>query len=58
MKKAIKIIAGVLGAVIAVGAIVAGIYFLTTDKGPFSGTVTENGNPVAGVSVTDGYNVV
>lgn len=58
MKKAIKIIAGVLGAVIAVGAIVAGIYFLTTDKGPFSGTVTDNGNPVAGVSVTDGYNVV
>lgn len=58
MKKAIKIIAGVLGAVIAVGAIAAGIYFFATDKGPFSGTVTENGNPVAGVSVTDGYNVV
>lgn len=58
MKKAMKIIAGVLGAVIAVGAIAAGIYFAVTDKGPFSGTVTENGNPVAGVSVTDGYNVV
>lgn len=58
MKKAIKIIAGVLGAVIAVGAITAGIYFAVTDKGPFSGNVTENGNPVAGVSVTDGYNVV
>lgn len=58
MKKAIKIVAGVLGAVIAVGAIATGIYFLATDKGPFSGTVTENGSPVAGVSVTDGCNVV
>lgn len=58
MKKVMKIIAGVLGAVIAVGAIVAGVYFIATDKGPFSGTVTENGNPVAGVSVTDGFNVV
>lgn len=58
MKKTIKIISIVLGAVIAVGAIGAGLYFALTDKGPFSGTVTENGKPVAGVSVTDGFNVV
>jgi len=58
MKKGMKIIACVLGAVIAVGAAAAGIYMLAADKGPFSGTVTENGNPVAGVSVTDGRNVV
>lgn len=46
--------------VAVVAAAVTAIVLAATDKGTFVGTVTENGtnNPIAGVSVTDGRNVV
>lgn len=44
---------------IGAGSVAAG-YFIFSNEGPYSGTVTlaESGEPVAGVSVTDGRNVV
>lgn len=46
--------------VAVVAAAVTAIVLAATDKGTFVGTVTENGtnNPIAGVSATDGRNVV
>ena len=46
--------------VAVVAAAVTTIVLAANDKGTFVGTVTENGtnNPIVGVSVTDGRNVV
>lgn len=57
-KKTIIIMAVLLVIIIAVGA-VAG-YFILTNDGPYSGEVTcaQSGEPMAGVSVSDGRNVV
>ncbi|MDE6864458.1 MAG: metallophosphoesterase, partial [Eubacterium sp.] len=54
-----KIMISLLSVAVAAAAVTA-IVLAATDKGTFVGTVTENGtnNPIAGVSVTDGRNVV
>ena len=50
----------VICAVCVLSAAGVAIAFTALNKGPFSGTVTENGTgaPLANVSVTDGRNVV
>lgn len=59
-KKIMKIIALVLCIAAVTGAVVTAIVFSTLNKGPFTGTVTENGTgkPIENVCVTDGINVV
>lgn len=58
MSKKLVIVFAVL-ILIGAGSVAAG-YFIFSNEGPYSGTVTlaENGEPVEGVSVTDGRNVV
>lgn len=58
-KKLVIILIPVLLLLIGAGGIAAG-YFIFSNDGPYSGTVTlaESGEPVEGVSVTDGRNVV
>lgn len=58
-KKLVIILIPVLLLLIGAGGIAAG-YLIFSNEGPYSGTVTlaENGEPVEGVSVTDGRNVV
>lgn len=58
MSKKLVIVLTVL-ILIGAGSVAAG-YFIFSNEGPYSGTVTlaESGEPVAGVSVTDGRNVV
>lgn len=59
-KKTVKIILSVIVAVALVAVIITAFVFLGMNKGPFTGVVTENGtgNPVSGVCITDGRNVV
>ncbi len=59
MKKGKIVIFAICAAVVA-GALAVGLYFGLSNKGPYSGTVTEleSGAPVSDVSVTDGRNVV
>lgn len=56
-KKSILILCAVLLAVLLSAAVLAIVF---SNGGPYSGTVTERdgGAPLAGVSVTDGRNVV
>lgn len=58
MSKKLVIVLVVL-ILIGAGSVAAG-YLIFSNEGPYSGTVTlaENGDPVEGVSVTDGRNVV
>lgn len=58
MSKKLVIVLAVL-ILIGAGSVAAG-YFIFSNDGPYSGTVTlaESGEPVEGVSVTDGRNVV
>lgn len=58
MSKKLVIVLAVLILIVA-GSVAAG-YFIFSNEGPYSGTVTlaESGEPVEGVSVTDGRNVV
>lgn len=58
MSKKLVIVLAVL-ILIGAGSVAAG-YLIFSNEGPYSGTVTlaENGEPVEGVSVTDGRNVV
>lgn len=58
-KKLVVILIPVLLLLIGAGGIAAG-YLIFSNEGPYSGTVTlaESGEPVEGVSVTDGRNVV
>lgn len=62
MSNKMKIIIGSvsLALVIVIIAITLSLYFVLRSKGPFSGTVTEEGTgaPVANVMVSDGRNVV
>lgn len=59
MSKKSIIIITVLIIIIAIVGVVSG-YFILTNDGPFTGTVTssETGEPIENVSVTDGRNVV
>ena len=59
-KKTVKIILSVIVAVALVAVIITAFVFLGMNKGPFTGVVTENGtgNPISGVCITDGRNVV
>ncbi|MGN0521773.1 MAG: PQQ-binding-like beta-propeller repeat protein [Eubacterium sp.] len=58
--KKIKIISAVICAVVITAAVATAVVSSALNKGPFSGTVTENGTgaPIEGVCVTDGRNVV
>lgn len=62
MSKKAKIIVGVIAGVVAVALIATGITLgvLFSSKGPFTGTVIDasTNTPMAGVSVSDGRNVV
>lgn len=62
MSKKAKIIVGVIAGVVAVALIATGIALgvLFSSKGPFTGTVIDasTNTPMAGVSVSDGRNVV
>lgn len=55
-----KLIAAIVAAVIIIIAAAVGLFLFFRSGGPYSGKVTEadTGNPVSGVMVTDGRNVV
>lgn len=55
-----KLAAVIIGAAVVIAAAAAGLFFFFRTGGPYSGKVTESagGNPVSGVMVTDGRNVV
>ena len=55
-----KLAAVIVGAAVVIAAAAAGLFFFFRTGGPYSGKVTESagGNPVSGVMVTDGRNVV